>query len=97
MLGRSKDFSHSKTLQADFSTIGGPASLQSAIAREVTVHEFCQRIIHRCEDVAMGASTFECLWFYSGHREDETYYAGRSHTVIGLGRTEEEKGRYGRM
>ena len=59
MLGRSKDFSRSRTLQADFSAIGGPATLQSAVARETAVHEFCQRIVCRCEDAAMGASMFE--------------------------------------
>ena len=56
--------------------------LQSVVAREVTVHEFCQRIICKCEDAAMDASTFKCPWFYSGNREEETYYARRSHTVI---------------
>ena len=30
----------------------------------------------------MGANTFECSWFYSGNREEETYYAGRSRTII---------------
>ena len=86
MLGRSEDFSHSRTLRADFSATGGPVAFQSAIAREVTVHEFCQRIVCRCEDAAMGASTFERLWFHSLNREEETFYVGRSSTVIGLGK-----------
>ena len=69
-----------------FSATGGLASLQSTVAREATVHEFCQRILCRCEDAAMGASTFECPWFYSGNREEETFCAGRFSTVIGLGK-----------
>ena len=91
MLGRSEDFSRSRTLQADFSATGGPATLQSAVAREVAVHEFCQRIMCRCEDATMGASTFDCLWFYSGNREEETYYAGRSRTVIEFGKNNRKR------
>ena len=60
MLGRSEDFSRSRTLEVDFSATGGPATLQSAVAREVTMHEFCQRIIRKCEDTTMGAGMFEC-------------------------------------
>ena len=40
----------------------------------------------------MGASTFECLWFYSENREEETFYVGRSRTVIELGRIMEREG-----
>ena len=92
MLGRSEDFCRSRTLQVYFSTTGGPTSLQSTVAREVTMHEFYQRIVHRCEDATMGASTFECPWFYSGNREEETFCAGRSRTIIGLGRVIEREG-----
>ena len=90
-VGWSEDFSHSRTLQADFSATGGPASLQSAVAREATVYEFCQRIVRTCEDATMGASTFECLWFYSRNREEEAYCTERSHTVIELGRVIERE------
>ena len=34
----------------------------------------------------MGASTFECPWFYSGNREEETFCVGRSRIVIRFGK-----------
>ena len=39
----------------------------------------------------MGASMFECPWFYSGNREEETYCAGRSRTVIKFGKNNEKR------